>query len=42
MRNEHKILIGKPKGKRSLRRHGHRLEDNIKEDVKDVEREGGD
>jgi hypothetical protein len=27
--NSHKILVGKPEGKRQFRRHNRRLEDNI-------------
>jgi hypothetical protein len=30
MRNEHKLLVGKPDGKRPLGRYKHRTEDNIK------------
>jgi hypothetical protein len=30
MTNAYKIFVGKPKGKRSLRRHRHRWENNIK------------
>jgi hypothetical protein len=30
MRNAYKILVGKPEGKRPLRRPKHRWEDNIK------------
>jgi hypothetical protein len=33
MRNRYKILIGKPKGKRTIGRPSHRREDNIKMDV---------
>jgi hypothetical protein len=28
-RNAYRILVGKPEGKRPLRRHRHRWEDNI-------------
>jgi hypothetical protein len=30
MRNAHKILVGKPEGKKPLRRPRRRLEDNIR------------
>jgi len=30
MRNKYRILAGKPKGKRPLGRHRHKLKDNIK------------
>jgi hypothetical protein len=33
MRNAY-ILVGKPEGKRPLRRHGRRFEDNVKTDLK--------
>jgi hypothetical protein len=33
-RNEYKILVGKPEGKRPLRRPRRRLVDNIKMDLK--------
>jgi hypothetical protein len=36
MRNEYKILVGKLKGKRPLRRHMHRWEDNIKMDLREI------
>jgi len=29
-RGAYRVLVGKPEGKRSLGRHGHRWEDNIK------------
>jgi len=32
----HKVLVGKPEGKRPLRRARHRWEDNIKMDIKYV------
>jgi hypothetical protein len=32
----HKILVGKPEGKRPLGRHTHRWEDNIIMDVKEM------
>jgi hypothetical protein len=34
MRNAYKILVGKPGGKKSLRRHRRRKEDNIKMDLR--------
>jgi hypothetical protein len=34
MRNAYKSLVGKPEGKRVLRRHRRRWEDNIKMDNK--------
>jgi len=34
--NSSKILIGKPEGKRSLERPGHRWLNNIKMDLKDI------
>jgi hypothetical protein len=36
MRNVHNILIGKPEGKRPLRRPRHTWEDNIKVDLKET------
>ena len=30
------VLVGRPEGKRPLGRHGHRWEDNIKVDLKEV------
>ena len=38
----HKVLVGKPEGKRPLGRPRHRWEDNIKMDLQEVERGGGD
>jgi hypothetical protein len=35
----HRVLVGKPKGKRPLRRPRRRWEDNIKRDLQEV---GGD
>ena len=35
-RGVHKILVGKPVGKRQLRRPSRRLEDNIKMDLEEV------
>jgi hypothetical protein len=42
MRNAHKILVGKPVGKRSVRRPTHRWEDNIKMDLREIGWEGVD
>jgi hypothetical protein len=36
MRNTYKILVGKPEGKRPFRRPWHRLENNIKMDLKGI------
>jgi hypothetical protein len=36
MRNVYKILIGKPEGKRPLRRPGRRWEDNIRTDLSEL------
>jgi hypothetical protein len=36
MRNEYKILVGKPERKRPLRRSRHRWEGNIKMDLMEV------
>jgi hypothetical protein len=35
-RNAHRLLVGKPKGKRPLGRHRHRWEDHIKMDLKEI------
>jgi hypothetical protein len=35
-RGVHRVLVGKPEGKRSLGRPRRRLEDNIKMDVQEV------
>ena len=35
-RNAHRLLVGKPKGKRPLGRPRHRWEDNIKMDLKEI------
>ena len=37
-RGVHRVLVGKPEGKRPLGRHRHRWEDNIKMDLQE---EGG-
>ena len=37
-RGVHKVLVGKPEGKRPLRRARRRWEDNIKMDLQEVER----
>jgi hypothetical protein len=42
MRNVYKILVGKPEGKRPLRRPRHRWEDNIKMDLREIRFEGVD
>jgi ribosome biogenesis protein Nip4 len=36
MRNTHKILVRKPRGKRPLRRPRHKQEDNIRIDLQEV------
>jgi hypothetical protein len=36
MRNTYSILVGKPEGRRSLRRHRGRWEDNIGIDLREV------
>jgi hypothetical protein len=41
-RGVHRVLVGKPKGKRPLRRPIRRWEDNIKMDLQEVEEGGGD
>ena len=41
-RGVHKVLVGKPEGKRSLERPRCRCEDNIKMDLKEVRRGCGD
>ena len=38
----HKVLVGKPDGKRPLGRPSHRWEDNIKMDLQEVGRGCGD
>ena len=40
-RDVHRVLVGKPEGKRGLGRPRHRWEDNIKMDLREVGR-GGD
>jgi hypothetical protein len=35
-RNAYRILMGKPEGKRPLRRPGHRWEDNIRMDLREI------
>jgi len=37
----HRVLVGKPEGKRPLGRPRRRWEDNIKMDLREVERGGG-
>ena len=41
-RGMHRVLVGKPEGKRPLGRPRHRWEDNIKMDLKEVGRGCGD
>ena len=41
-RGVHKVLVGKPEGKRPLGRPRHRWEDNIKMDLEEVGRGCGD
>jgi hypothetical protein len=41
-RGVHRVLVGKPEGKRPLGRPRHRWEDNIKIDVQKVGGGGGD
>jgi hypothetical protein len=40
-RGVHRVLVGKPEGKRSLGRPRHRWEDNIKMDLQEVGRGRG-
>jgi hypothetical protein len=40
MRNDYKILVGKPHGKKPLRRPRHKCENNIKIDIRAVGLEG--
>jgi hypothetical protein len=35
--NAYKISVGKPEGKRPLRRRSHRWEDNIRMDLREIE-----
>jgi hypothetical protein len=41
-RNAYRILVGKPEGKRSLRRPRRRWVDNIKMDLREIEWDGMD
>jgi hypothetical protein len=41
-RNAYVILVGKPEGKRPLGRPGHRWEDNIKMDLREIGWDGMD
>ena len=41
-RGVHRVLVGKPEGKRLLGRPRHRWEDNIKMDLQEVGGVGGD
>jgi hypothetical protein len=34
--NAYRVLVGKPKGRRPLRRPGHRWEDDIKTDLREI------
>ena len=38
----HRVLVGKPEGRRPLRRHRRRWEDNIKTDLQEVGGSCGD
>jgi hypothetical protein len=38
-RGSYRVLVGKPDGKRPLRRPRHRWEDNMKMDLKEIGRE---
>ena len=42
MRGVHNVLVGKPEGKRPLKRSRRRWEDNIKMDLEEVRRGCGD
>jgi hypothetical protein len=42
IRNEYKMLVGKPKGKRPFGRPRHRWEDNIRMDLIEINLEGVD
>ena len=42
VRNAHRILVGKPEGKRPLERPRRRWEDNIKMDLREVGCDVGD
>jgi hypothetical protein len=37
MRNVYKMLVGKPEGKKTIRRPWHRWEDNIRMDLREIE-----
>jgi hypothetical protein len=41
MRSSYKILVGKPQRKRQLERPRRRWEDNIRPDIREIGREGG-
>jgi hypothetical protein len=41
-RNPYRVLVGKPEGKKTLRRPRHKWEDNIKMYLKEIERGGMD
>jgi hypothetical protein len=36
MRNAYKILVDKPEGKKPLKRHRHKWEDNIRTDLREI------
>jgi hypothetical protein len=42
MTNAYKVLVGKPEGKRQLRRPQHKWENNIRTDLKEIGWEGVD
>jgi hypothetical protein len=42
MRNVYRVLVGKPEGKRPLRRPSHRCKDNIKMNLREIWLEGVD
>jgi hypothetical protein len=42
LRNSYKILVRKPEGRRPLRRHKHRWEDNIRLCLREIGWEGVD
>jgi hypothetical protein len=39
-RGVNRVLVGRPEGKRSLERHRHRWEDNIKMDLREIGTDG--
>jgi hypothetical protein len=42
MRNAYRIMVRKPEGKRSCKRPGHRWENNIRMDLRELEWKGMD